>query len=68
MLINYITRIFLLFLTGTGKTKTGAYLAYFFSQMNRSLPCDLRSGMTPKILYCGPSNKSVDVIAGMDEA
>lgn len=48
---------------GTGKTRTGAYLAYFFHQLNQTLPCNPRSGSTPQILYCGPSNKSVDVIA-----
>ncbi|XP_071820469.1 3'-5' exoribonuclease HELZ2-like isoform X2 [Apostichopus japonicus] len=47
---------------GTGKTRTGAYLAYFFSRINQSLPCNPRSGTIPQILYCGPSNKSVDVI------
>ncbi|XP_071821610.1 3'-5' exoribonuclease HELZ2-like isoform X1 [Apostichopus japonicus] len=49
---------------GTGKTRTGAFLAYFFNQMNRFLPFNSRHGIAPKILYCGPSNKSVDVIAG----
>ena len=41
---------------------TGAYLAYFFSKMNKKLP-PMGKGQ-PQVLYCGPSNKSVDVIAG----
>ncbi|XP_072028379.1 3'-5' exoribonuclease HELZ2-like [Amphiura filiformis] len=45
---------------GTGKTVTGAYLSYFFSEQNKQLPT---RGKRPQILYCGPSNKSVDVIA-----
>ncbi|PIK57867.1 putative helicase with zinc finger domain 2 [Apostichopus japonicus] len=53
---------------GTGKTRTGAYLAYFFNRINQSLPFNPRSGTIPQILYCGPSNKSVDVITGMEEA
>eukprot|EP00057_Strongylocentrotus_purpuratus_P028231 XP_011682705.1 PREDICTED: helicase with zinc finger domain 2 isoform X2 [Strongylocentrotus purpuratus] len=45
---------------GTGKTVTGAYLAYFFTRLNQQL----RAGkMPPQVLYCGPSNKSVDVVA-----
>ncbi|XP_063955339.1 3'-5' exoribonuclease HELZ2-like [Lytechinus pictus] len=45
---------------GTGKTVTGAYLAYFFTRLNQQL----RAGkMRPQVLYCGPSNKSVDVVA-----
>ncbi|PIK57864.1 putative helicase with zinc finger domain 2-like [Apostichopus japonicus] len=47
---------------GTGKTRTGAYLAYFFNRINQSMPCNPRSDSIPQILYCGPSNKSVDVI------
>ena len=37
----------------------GAHLAYYFRQLNR------RMAKQGKILYCGPSNKSVDVVAGM---
>ncbi|XP_071791761.1 3'-5' exoribonuclease HELZ2-like isoform X2 [Asterias amurensis] len=45
---------------GTGKTVTGAHLAHFFSEVNKTLP---DSGRPPQVLYCGPSNKSVDVVA-----
>ena len=48
--------------SGTGKTFTGAYLVYFFTEQNKLLPN--RGKGRPQILYCGPSNKSVDVIAG----
>ena len=48
---------------GTGKTVTGAYLVYFFSQHNQLLP--ETGDRSPQILYCGPSNKSVDVITGI---
>ncbi len=53
---------FFLSCSGTGKTVTGAYLAYFFNKMNKKLP-PMGKGQ-PQVLYCGPSNKSVDVIAG----
>nr|XP_054758115.1 helicase with zinc finger domain 2-like [Lytechinus pictus] len=46
---------------GTGKTVTGAYLAYFFTQVNEKVPA-MGKGR-PQILYCGPSNKAVDVIS-----
>ncbi len=47
---------------GTGKTITGAHLAYFFTNMNKNLPPSGKG--RPQVLYCGPSNKSVDVISG----
>ncbi|XP_022109839.1 helicase with zinc finger domain 2-like isoform X2 [Acanthaster planci] len=46
---------------GTGKTVTGAHLTYFFVEVNKHLP-DLGRG-PPQVLYCGPSNKAVDVVA-----
>ena len=45
---------------------TGAYLAYFFNKMNKKLP-PMGKGQ-PQVLYCGPSNKSVDVIAGKNSS
>ncbi|XP_036386794.1 helicase with zinc finger domain 2-like [Megalops cyprinoides] len=52
---------------GTGKTVVGAYIVYWFFVLNSEIP---RQYEDPKdkdkkevILYCGPSNKSVDVIA-----
>ncbi len=49
---------FLFLPLGTGKSETGAHIAYVFAMLNRSLQgrrC---------VLYCGPSNKSVDVVLG----
>jgi len=53
--------------TGTGKSVTGAHLAYALikcpsvvgaqqSAPNQKIRC---------VMYCGPSNKSVDVVLGM---
>ncbi|XP_033113852.1 helicase with zinc finger domain 2-like isoform X2 [Anneissia japonica] len=45
---------------GTGKSVTGSQLAFFFAQINKSVEAINR----PQVLYCGPSNKSVEVVAG----
>ncbi|XP_038049673.1 helicase with zinc finger domain 2-like [Patiria miniata] len=45
---------------GTGKTVTGVHLTYFFGEVNKQLSA---VGRGPQVLYCGPSNKSVDVVA-----
>ncbi|XP_070758361.1 3'-5' exoribonuclease HELZ2-like [Enoplosus armatus] len=52
---------------GTGKTVVGVYIVYRFFELNSKNP---RKFDDPKdenkkevILYCGPSNKSVDVVA-----
>jgi hypothetical protein len=44
---------------GTGKSETGAHIAFTFAMANRQIE-------SPKkcVLYCGPSNKSVDVVLG----
>ncbi|XP_076803603.1 3'-5' exoribonuclease HELZ2-like [Clavelina lepadiformis] len=42
---------------GTGKSLMGAHLAYYFCRINKALT------KKAKVLYCGPSNKSVDVVA-----
>lgn len=50
---------------GTGKTVVGTHIVYWFHQLNKEA-----EGKAPtqegkkQILYCGPSNKSVDVVAG----
>ncbi|KAJ7999581.1 hypothetical protein DPEC_G00195900 [Dallia pectoralis] len=55
---------------GTGKTVVGVHIVYWFFQQNLNVPTRLRQraedGSLKKrsILYCGPSNKSVDVVAG----
>ncbi|KAG1934973.1 regulator of nonsense transcripts [Pimephales promelas] len=49
---------------GTGKTVVGAYIVYWFSQLNSKNPWKLKDKKKREvILYCGPSNKSVDVVA-----
>ncbi|XP_069727596.1 3'-5' exoribonuclease HELZ2 [Phaenicophaeus curvirostris] len=53
---------------GTGKTVVGTHIVYWFHQLNND--CGKKE-QTPSseeekyILYCGPSNKSVDVVAEM---
>lgn len=55
---------------GTGKTMTGARLAVLYVLMNKMAPppppadSKAKDKPPPQILYCGPSNKSVDVVAG----
>lgn len=59
---------------GTGKTVTGVHIAYWFAEQNKTKSCKLlekETGETendgahkspPQVIYCGPSNKSVDVV------
>ena len=72
----------LLILAGTGKSITGAHIAYAFALLNRERKhsqaeadeavehetgmMDGPSGLPPLkcVLYCGPSNASVDVVLG----
>lgn len=55
---NYILSRYIIIDVGTGKSETGAHIAYTFAMANRQL--------SPRkcVLYCGPSNKSVDVVLG----
>lgn len=56
--------------TGTGKTVVGFHIVFWFYKLNEELvpawgtPCHEKQRGGPCILYCGPSNKSVDVVAG----
>ncbi|XP_075032702.1 3'-5' exoribonuclease HELZ2 [Mixophyes fleayi] len=54
---------------GTGKTVVGVYLVYWFNQVNQDLEAlngDEEEEFDRRVLmYCGPSNKSVDVVAEM---
>ena len=65
-------------LEGTGKTVTGVHIAYWFVKRNMQQPQDDlnivlpdsdddddddKSKGLPQVIYCGPSNKSVDVVA-----
>lgn len=54
----YYCMLLLLNNTGTGKSETGAHLAYVFAMTNRQQKAD------KCVLYCGPSNKAVDVVLG----
>ncbi|KAL2090568.1 hypothetical protein ACEWY4_012831 [Coilia grayii] len=46
---------------GTGKTIVGAYIAFWFSKQLEPATDD--KDRKEVVLYCGPSNKSVDVVA-----
>ncbi|KAK5620439.1 hypothetical protein CRENBAI_024152 [Crenichthys baileyi] len=52
---------------GTGKTVVGVYIVYWFLKLNSQSrrKCEDPNDKNKKevILYCGPSNKSVDVVA-----
>ncbi|KTF83755.1 hypothetical protein cypCar_00027252 [Cyprinus carpio] len=48
---------------GTGKTVVGVHIVYWLLKNTQQLP-DTNSQKKSAILYCGPSNKSVDVVAG----
>ncbi|XP_067410120.1 3'-5' exoribonuclease HELZ2 isoform X2 [Emydura macquarii macquarii] len=52
---------------GTGKTVVGVHVVYWFNRLNQeSLQKESSLDAAEKcILYCGPSNKSVDVVAEM---
>ncbi|XP_025971845.2 3'-5' exoribonuclease HELZ2 [Dromaius novaehollandiae] len=58
---------------GTGKTVVGTHIVYWFHKLNQEIiekeqpqSLDEGEGKANKcILYCGPSNKSVDVVAEM---
>ena len=47
---------------GTGKTVTAVRLAYHFVKLNQTLPREAES-VKPQVMICGPSNKSVNVVA-----
>ena len=53
---------------GTGKSVTGAHLAYAFIIANnpnlKLVPLN-NDEKIKCVMYCGPSNKSVDVVLGM---
>jgi len=49
---------------GTGKSVTGAHLAYAFMVSNLENCLSPSDEKTRCVMYCGPSNKSVDVVLG----
>lgn len=68
MSVIFFTTESFLFVIGTGKTVVGVHIVYWFFKENQKLPSHQKSvEEEPRkrcILYCGPSNKSVDVVAG----
>uniref|UniRef100_A0A674HYP0 Helicase with zinc finger 2 n=1 Tax=Terrapene triunguis TaxID=2587831 RepID=A0A674HYP0_9SAUR len=59
-----------LFHPGTGKTVVGVHIVYWFNKLNderleKEPSLDNAEKARKCILYCGPSNKSVDVVAEM---
>jgi len=50
---------------GTGKTVVGVKIACLFAKMNQHNAIEGQSGTRKQVLFCGPSNCSVDVAAGM---
>lgn len=66
---TFLQRLTLWFCSsGTGKTVVGVCLVNVFLELNRQVPRvradEEEEKKRPVILYCGPSNKSVDVVAG----
>lgn len=57
-----------MFIVGTGKTIVGVYIVWNFFVSNSETPRKFKGekdkDKSDVILYCGPSNKAVDVVAG----
>lgn len=60
---HWYTRYCNLFLSGTGKTNMGIKLVCLFKEINERVKSEEED--KKQIVYCGPSNKSVDLVAGM---
>lgn len=58
---NVIEYIIVLF-TGTGKTLTGVTLIELFCKINKQ--CSEGGETKNFVVFCGPSNKSVDLVTG----
>ena len=56
--IFFFSQILLMF-TGTGKSETGAHIAYIFARVLKQL-----RKKNQCVIYCAPSNKAVDVVHG----
>ncbi|KAK3609923.1 hypothetical protein CHS0354_036692 [Potamilus streckersoni] len=50
---------------GTGKSYTGIKLLYLFSEINKVH--ERRDGKKRHVIFCGPSNKSVDLVARLSK-
>lgn len=62
-LILFTSYLLYLILTGTGKTFTGVVLISIFCSINKEI-CS-KGGKKRTVLFCGPSNKSVDLVTGI---
>ena len=56
-----LCNIVLSIIIGTGKTYTGIKLVYLFNKIN--LQWQELGNEKKQIIFCGPSNKSVDLVA-----
>ena len=52
---------FVFLYSGTGKTYTGIKLLYLFNKINKTWHKE--GNERKQVLFCGPSNKSVDLVA-----
>ncbi|KAL3868499.1 hypothetical protein ACJMK2_041300 [Sinanodonta woodiana] len=50
---------------GTGKSYTGIKLIYLFNEINKMH--GMKDGIKRQIIFCGPSNKSVDLVARLSK-
>ena len=66
--LSHISALLHCYYTGTGKSVTGAHLAYASIIFNSGITPHQQSEPDKKkircVMYCGPSNKSVDVVMG----
>lgn len=60
---TFISYLLYLIFTGTGKTFTGVVLISIFCSINKEICA--KGGKKRIVLFCGPSNKSVDLVTGI---
>lgn len=60
---TFISYLLYLIFTGTGKTFTGVVLIGIFCSINKEICA--KGGKKRIVLFCGPSNKSVDLVTGI---
>lgn len=61
--IPFISFLLYFTFTGTGKTFTGVVLIRLFCSINKEIYS--KGGKNSVVLFCGPSNKSVDLVTGI---
>lgn len=62
-MIPFIPYLLYFIFKGTGKTFTGVVLIRMFCSINKEI-CS-KGGKKRVVLFCGPSNKSVDLVTGI---